>query len=79
MTIFDYAVLLIVGVSVVLSVVRGFVREVLALAAWLIAFVAASLLSGVVAAWSMTGPTRQKVEVDNAESARMRVGAPRGA
>jgi len=35
--------------------------------------------SGVVAAWSMTGATRQKVEVDDAESARMRVGAPRRA
>ena len=51
MTVFDYAVLLIVGVSVVLSVVRGFVREVLALAAWVIAFVAATLLAGVVARW----------------------------
>ena len=50
-TVFDYAVLLIVGASVLLSVMRGFVREVLALAAWLIAFVAASLLSGVVAGW----------------------------
>jgi ATP phosphoribosyltransferase len=48
-TVFDYAVLLIVGLSVLLSVMRGFVREVLALAAWLIAFVTASLLSGVVA------------------------------
>ena len=34
-----------------LSVVRGFVREVLALASWVIAFVAASLLSGTVAGW----------------------------
>ena len=51
MTVFDYAVLLIVGASVLLSVMRGFVREVLALAAWLIAFVAASLLAGVVAGW----------------------------
>lgn len=51
MTVFDYAVLLIIGVSVLLSVMRGFVREVLALAAWLVAFVAASLLAGVVAEW----------------------------
>jgi len=36
---------------VLLSVVRGFVREVLALASWVIAFVAASLLSGTVAGW----------------------------
>ena len=34
-----------------LSVLRGFVREVLALASWVIAFVAASMLSGTVAGW----------------------------
>ena len=51
MTLFDYAVLDIVGVSVLLSLLRGFVREVLALASWVIAFLAASLLSGVVAEW----------------------------
>jgi membrane protein required for colicin V production len=50
-TVFDYAVLLIVAVSVLLSVMRGFVREVLALAAWLVAFVAASLFAGVIAGW----------------------------
>lgn len=51
MTAFDYAVLTIVGVSVLLSVVRGFVREVMALAAWVIAFFTASLFAGVVAGW----------------------------
>lgn len=38
MTGFDYAVLIIVGLSVLLSVMRGFVREVLALASWIVAF-----------------------------------------
>lgn len=38
MTSFDYVVLVIVGVSVLLSVMRGFVREILALASWIIAF-----------------------------------------
>jgi membrane protein required for colicin V production len=51
MTLFDYAVLTIVGFSVLLSVMRGFVREVFALAGWVIAFLAASLLSGRVAEW----------------------------
>ena len=51
MTLFDYAVLTIIGVSVLLSVIRGFVREVLALASWIIAFFTASLLSGKVADW----------------------------
>ena len=39
MTLFDYAVLTIVGASVLLSIFRGFVREVLALAAWVLVFV----------------------------------------
>jgi membrane protein required for colicin V production len=51
MTLFDYAVLIIIGSSVVLSVMRGFAREVLALAGWVIAFLAANMLSGFVAGW----------------------------
>ncbi len=41
MTAFDVAVFLIIGLSILLSVVRGAVREVLALAAWVVAFWAA--------------------------------------
>lgn len=41
MTWFDYAVLTIIGISVVVSIIRGMVREVLALASWIIAFVVA--------------------------------------
>ena len=48
MTAFDYAVLLIIGSSVIVSVMRGLAREVLALAGWVIAFFAASALSGTV-------------------------------
>jgi membrane protein required for colicin V production len=51
MTLFDYTVLTIVGASVVLSVMRGFTRELLALLAWVAAFVAATAASGTVAAW----------------------------
>jgi membrane protein required for colicin V production len=51
MTLFDYAVLGILGASVLLSVMRGFVREVLALAGWVVAFFAATLMSGTVAGW----------------------------
>lgn len=50
MTGFDYAVLLIVGISVLLSVMRGFVREVLALAGWMIAFIVARLYTVELAA-----------------------------
>jgi membrane protein required for colicin V production len=49
MTLFDYVVLTIVGASVVVSIMRGFAREVLALAGWVVAFVVANALSGVVA------------------------------
>jgi membrane protein required for colicin V production len=49
MTLFDYAVLAITGFSVVLGVMRGLVREVMALAAWVVAVIAASVFSGDVA------------------------------
>ena len=45
MTAIDYAVLLIVAVSVLLGVMRGFVREVLSLAAWVLAFWGAEMFS----------------------------------
>lgn len=38
MTIFDYVVLAIVGLSIFFSVMRGFVREALALIGWVAAF-----------------------------------------
>ncbi|HMJ48960.1 MAG TPA: CvpA family protein [Burkholderiales bacterium] len=41
MTVFDYAVILIVVLSIMLSIVRGAVREVLSLAAWVLSFWAA--------------------------------------
>lgn len=49
MTAFDYAVLGIIGVSVLLSVLRGFLREVMALLAWVVAFWVANLLTDAVA------------------------------
>lgn len=41
MTVFDYAVLLITGLSVLLGVMRGLVQELLALIGWLAALLAA--------------------------------------
>lgn len=38
MTVFDYAVLTIIGLSVIFSMLRGMVREVLALLGWFAAF-----------------------------------------
>jgi membrane protein required for colicin V production len=41
MTSFDYAVLLIIGISIVVSMMRGAVREVLAIVGWVAAIYAA--------------------------------------
>jgi membrane protein required for colicin V production len=49
MTLLDYAVLAIIGFSVLLSVIRGLVREVLALAAWAVAFIVAWLFGDQLA------------------------------
>lgn len=51
MTLFDLVVLGVVGLSVLLSVIRGLVREVLALTAWVVAFLAGNVLAGEVAPW----------------------------
>jgi membrane protein required for colicin V production len=50
MNIIDYAVLVIIALSVLFGVIRGLVREVLSLVAWIAAFVAANFLAGEVAA-----------------------------
>ena len=42
MTEFDLVVLSVVGISLVLSILRGLVREILALAGWVVAFLVAS-------------------------------------
>ena len=49
MTWIDYAVIAIVGLSILLSVLHGLVREILSLAAWGVAFVVAQLLAADVA------------------------------
>lgn len=46
MTGLDYAVLGVTAVSVVWGIWRGFVRETISLAGWVIAFLAANLLAG---------------------------------
>jgi membrane protein required for colicin V production len=51
MTLFDYAVLTVIGLSIIVSVVRGFAREALSLLGWVIAFFAANALSGIAAEW----------------------------
>jgi membrane protein required for colicin V production len=48
MTVFDYAVLVIVGVSILISLMRGGVREILSLLGWVIAFYVARTYSSLV-------------------------------
>lgn len=47
----DWSILAILGVSVVISVVRGFVREAMSLAVWVAAFVLAMLFHEKLAVW----------------------------
>jgi membrane protein required for colicin V production len=49
MTWVDYAVLAIIGVSVLLSIIHGLVRELLALTAWIVAFLVAQMYATDVA------------------------------
>jgi membrane protein required for colicin V production len=50
-TIFDYAVFGIIGASSLLGLWRGVISEVLALAAWVVAFIAARALGGEAATY----------------------------
>lgn len=47
----DYAILLLIVVSVVISWLRGFVREAMSLAAWVVSFWVALRFSGAIATY----------------------------
>jgi membrane protein required for colicin V production len=51
MTWFDYAVIAIVGLSVLLAVMRGVVREIAALAGWAAALILSGLFAQKLAQW----------------------------
>jgi len=51
MTIFDYLVLFILTASVIISTMRGLIKEILSLAAWVIAFLAANAYGVKLAAF----------------------------
>jgi membrane protein required for colicin V production len=55
MTWFDYAVLGVIGLSMLVGVFRGFIREVISLAGWVAAAVLASSLAATVAEWGPAG------------------------
>jgi len=49
MTWFDYGVLSVLGLSLLLGALRGLTREIVSLAGWIAAFVLATAFSGIVA------------------------------
>ena len=51
MTWVDLAVLVIIGISVIVSMLRGLVRELLALVSWVVAFFVARYFTPIVAPW----------------------------
>ena len=51
MTVFDIIVALVIAISIGFGIWRGFVREVLALVSWIVAFWLAKLFAAVVAGW----------------------------
>lgn len=51
MTIFDYLVLFVLICSVVISMLRGLVKEILSLLGWIVAFVVANAWGGTLAQW----------------------------
>jgi len=64
MTGFDYAVLVVVGLSLLIGVLRGAVKEMLSLFGWLVAFLVANTFTGQLApalAPLMTNPALQTV------------------
>ncbi|WP_416172761.1 CvpA family protein, partial [Escherichia coli] len=50
-TFFDYGVAFILVASALIGVLRGLVREVLALVGWVVAFVLAYHFGGIAAQW----------------------------
>jgi len=51
MTLFDWLVLIVIGCSIIISVVRGLVKEILSLLVWIIAFVLANAYGAKMAEW----------------------------
>jgi membrane protein required for colicin V production len=49
MTIFDYVVLVIIGLSIIVSMMRGLLAEILSIMGWFVAFFVARTYSGQLA------------------------------
>lgn len=51
MTLFDYLVLFVLLCSVIISTMRGLIKEVLSLVSWIVSFVVANAYGAVLAGW----------------------------
>lgn len=51
MTLFDYLVLIILLSSIIISMMRGLIKEILSLLSWVVAFVLANAYSETLASW----------------------------
>lgn len=51
MTLFDYLILFVLSCSIIISTMRGLVKEVLSLVSWVVSFVVANAYGAVVAGW----------------------------
>lgn len=51
MTLFDYLILFVLLCSIVISTMRGLIKEVLSLVSWIVSFVVANAYGAVLAGW----------------------------
>jgi membrane protein required for colicin V production len=63
MTLFDYAVLVIIGISILISLMRGAVREILSLLGWVMAFYIARTYSMTVVPMLPYGIPSEKLKM----------------
>jgi membrane protein required for colicin V production len=62
----DYLILIVLGLSTLTSMMRGFVSEVMSLVVWALALYASSTLSGVFAETFLAGVEQQSVRIGGA-------------
>lgn len=63
MTLFDYAVLIIIGLSILISLMRGAVREILSLLGWVLAFYIARTYSLMVVPFLPEGIPTESLKI----------------
>lgn len=51
MTLFDYLILFVLLCSIIISTMRGLIREMLSLVSWIVSFVVANAYGAVLAGW----------------------------